>query len=50
MVKRRGIRRAAFWVTVAGVSLISPYLLTVAAEKFGGPFAKLNNDLKAQVA
>lgn len=47
---RRGARRAAFWVAVAGVSLVSPYLLGVAAEKFGGPFATLNNDLKAQVA
>lgn len=49
-MKRRGWRRVAFWGAVAGVSLISPYLLGVAAEKFGGPFATLNNDVKAQVA
>lgn len=46
----RGSRRAAFWLTVAGVSLISPYVLGVAAQRLGGPFARLNNDLKAQVA
>ncbi|MHB8431021.1 MAG: hypothetical protein ACYDDZ_10930 [Acidimicrobiales bacterium] len=47
---KAGGRRIAFWMTVAGVSLVSPYVLGVLAAKVGGPVATLNNDLKAQVA
>ncbi len=45
------MRRAAFWLTVAGVSLVTPYALGVLASRFpASPLATLNNDLKAQVA
>jgi hypothetical protein len=41
------MRRIAFWGTVAGVSLISPYLLGVLARRFpNSPVATLNTDLK----
>jgi hypothetical protein len=42
------VRRAAFWASVAGVSLVAPYLLGVVARKFpNSPVATLNNDLKS---
>lgn len=45
------MRRAAFWFTVAGVSIISPYVLGVIAARFpSSPVSRLNNDLKAQVS
>ncbi len=41
------MKRVAFWATVAGVSLISPYVLGVLARKFPNtPIATLNTDLK----
>ncbi|MGO9207647.1 MAG: hypothetical protein ACLQBX_15940 [Candidatus Limnocylindrales bacterium] len=41
------MRRVAFWATVAGVSLISPYVLGVLARRFPkSPVATLNTDLK----
>lgn len=45
------MRRIAFWGAVAGVSLISPYVLGKLAQRFpSSPLAVLNNDLKAQVS
>lgn len=45
------MKRLAFWATVAGVSIISPYVLGVIANRFpSSPVARLNNDLKAQVS
>jgi len=41
------VRRVVFWSTVAGVSLISPYVLGVLAKRFpNSPIATLNTDLK----
>jgi hypothetical protein len=41
------MKRVAFWATVSGVSLISPYVLGVLARRFpNSPFATLNTDLK----
>jgi hypothetical protein len=41
------MRRVAFWATVVGVSLISPYVLGVLARRFpSSPAATLNTDLK----
>jgi hypothetical protein len=41
------VKRLAFWATVAGVSLISPYVLGAVARRFpSSPIATLNTDLK----
>ena len=45
------MKRVLFWATVAGVSLISPYVLGVIAARFpNSPAATLNNDLKRSPA
>ncbi len=41
------MKRVGFWATVAGVSLIAPYVLGVLAQRFpSSPLATLNTDLK----